>query len=91
MEYFQAMVFVLCNNLRIMGLTHINSPKFHLAIVKSNNADISKLQIFAPSNSPNTDGIDLLFSTNIKIRNCRIGTGKIQLFSVKLFSIGILY
>ncbi|XP_047961676.1 probable polygalacturonase At3g15720 [Salvia hispanica] len=69
------MLFVLCNNLRITGLTHINSPKFHLAIVKSNNAEISKLRMSAPSNSPNTDGIDLLSSTNINIRNCRMETG----------------
>ncbi|XP_047961675.1 probable polygalacturonase At3g15720 [Salvia hispanica] len=70
-----AMVFSLCNNLRISGLTHINSPKFHLAIVRSDNAQISKLRIIAPSNSPNTDGIDLLSSTNINIRNCTMQTG----------------
>ncbi|KAL1551401.1 galacturonan 1,4-alpha-galacturonidase [Salvia divinorum] len=70
-----AMIFVLCNNLQIMGLTHINSPRFHLAITNTTNAEISKLHMIAPSNSPNTDGIDLLFSTNINIRNCTMETG----------------
>lgn len=44
-------------------------------IVRCNHASISKLNILAPEDSPNTDGIDVAHSTDVKIQNCNIGTG----------------
>ncbi|KAL0547490.1 hypothetical protein IC582_017426 [Cucumis melo] len=64
-----------CDGLQLSGLTHINSPKSHMHIVRCNQASISKLNIVAPEDSPNTDGIDVAYSTNVKIHNCNIGTG----------------
>ncbi|KAG8379848.1 hypothetical protein BUALT_Bualt07G0132100 [Buddleja alternifolia] len=40
-----------------------------------NGATISDLQMFAPSESPNTDGIDISSSTNLHIYNSLIATG----------------
>ncbi|KAL8458032.1 hypothetical protein ACS0TY_035782 [Phlomoides rotata] len=70
-----AMLFSHCNNLQISGLKHINSPKFHVSISDCNNANITKLHMIAPSDSPNTDGIDILSSTNLRIQNCTMETG----------------
>ncbi|KAH6756644.1 hypothetical protein C2S53_001765, partial [Perilla frutescens var. hirtella] len=70
-----AMLFANCNNLEIMGLRHVNSQKFHVSISNSSNATLSKLHMIAPSNSPNTDGIDIGSSTNITIQNCTMETG----------------
>ncbi|KAG6581921.1 putative polygalacturonase, partial [Cucurbita argyrosperma subsp. sororia] len=64
-----------CDNLRLSGLTHINSPKSHMHIVRCNHAFISQLNILAPEDSPNTDGIDVAYSTDVKIQNCSIATG----------------
>ncbi|XP_038882288.1 probable polygalacturonase At3g15720 [Benincasa hispida] len=70
-----ALAFHDCDGLHLSGLTHINSPKSHMHIVRCNHASISKLNIMAPEDSPNTDGIDVSYSTDVKIHNCNIGTG----------------
>ncbi|KAA8540480.1 hypothetical protein F0562_024601 [Nyssa sinensis] len=70
-----ALSFNRCNGLRLSGLTHINSPRSHITITKSNGAIISNLRIIAPETSPNTDGIDISSSSQVQIRNCIIGTG----------------
>ncbi|KAL3631801.1 hypothetical protein CASFOL_024785 [Castilleja foliolosa] len=70
-----ALLFSSCNHLEISGLKHINSQKFHLSMKKCDNANISKLQMIAPSTSPNTDGIDVGDSTNVTITNCIMETG----------------
>ncbi|XP_031739947.1 probable polygalacturonase At3g15720 [Cucumis sativus] len=64
-----------CDGLHLSGLTHSNSPQSHMHIVRCNHASISKLNIVAPENSPNTDGIDVAHSSHVKIHNCNIGTG----------------
>ncbi|KAL6140646.1 hypothetical protein ACLB2K_058944 [Fragaria x ananassa] len=40
-----------------------------------NYANVSYLQIRAPEDSPNTDGIDISMSSNVNIHDCNIGTG----------------
>ncbi|KVH93030.1 Glycoside hydrolase, family 28 [Cynara cardunculus var. scolymus] len=64
-----------CNSLRLNGLTHVNSPRVHVTITACNNVIISNLRIIAPETSPNTDGINIASSTNVKIRDSIIGTG----------------
>ncbi|XP_022851448.1 probable polygalacturonase At3g15720, partial [Olea europaea var. sylvestris] len=70
-----AMRFFNCNNLYVSGLKHINSQKNHVSINGCNGVTIEKLHIIAPERSPNTDGIDISFSTSIQIHNCTIKTG----------------
>ncbi|EOA18998.1 hypothetical protein CARUB_v10007643mg [Capsella rubella] len=64
-----------CDNLRINGITSIDSAKNHLSINKCNTVAISKINLFAPETSPNTDGIDISDSTNINIFDSTIQTG----------------
>ncbi|GLT71722.1 hypothetical protein SLA2020_437200 [Shorea laevis] len=60
---------------QVKGLRHTNSQRNHITISGCNGAKISNLHISAPSDSPNTDGIDIASSTNIRISNSFIGTG----------------
>ncbi|OMO90836.1 Glycoside hydrolase, family 28 [Corchorus olitorius] len=64
-----------CNNLKLDGLTHLNSQMNHIGVYHSNGVSISNLHIYAPGDSPNTDAIDISGSTQVFISNCFIGTG----------------
>ncbi|XP_052185176.1 probable polygalacturonase At3g15720 [Diospyros lotus] len=70
-----ALQFVNCDNLQLSGLTHINSPRNHISVVGCNGSTFSNLHITAPGDSPNTDGIDISKSSNLKIYDCIIATG----------------
>nr|GEW44038.1 probable polygalacturonase At3g15720 [Tanacetum cinerariifolium] len=67
--------FYLCKNLRVNGTRHINSPFLHISINNCEDVDIGHLQIIAPADSPNTDGIDVSGSSRINIHDCDIQTG----------------
>ncbi|KAM1527177.1 hypothetical protein ACFXTI_016374 [Malus domestica] len=71
----KALQFHNCQNLKLSGLTFLNSPQAHIGINSCDNADVSDLNIHAPEDSPNTDGIDISSSTHVTIRNSFIGTG----------------
>ncbi|KAJ0744277.1 putative endo-polygalacturonase [Helianthus annuus] len=68
-------MFKRCNDLRLNGLTHVNSPRVHITITTCNNVIVSNLHIIAPETSPNTDGINVASSTNVNIRDSFIETG----------------
>ncbi|XP_010468193.1 PREDICTED: probable polygalacturonase At3g15720 [Camelina sativa] len=70
-----ALKFKSCNNLRLSGLTHVDSPMAHIHINDCNYVTISSLRINAPESSPNTDGIDVGGSSNVVIQDCLIATG----------------
>ncbi|KFK36655.1 hypothetical protein AALP_AA4G152900 [Arabis alpina] len=67
--------FERCDNLSIIGITSLNSPKNHISISQSNNVYISRIKLFAPEDSPNTDGIDISRSSVVNIVDTMIGTG----------------
>ena len=69
------MKFKSCNNLRLSGLTHVDSVMAHIHINGCNDVTISNLRINAPESSPNTDGIDIAVSSNVIIQDCVIATG----------------
>ncbi|KAI5332555.1 hypothetical protein L3X38_022684 [Prunus dulcis] len=70
-----ALHFHGCDNLKLSGLTHLNSARAHIAISGCNNVYVSHLTITAPEDSPNTDGIDISNSRNVFIQHSAIGTG----------------
>ncbi|XP_027151919.1 exopolygalacturonase-like [Coffea eugenioides] len=67
--------FDFIRNSKIQYLSSINSKKVHINLFACNNIDISYVRVSAPENSPNTDGIHIGASTNIKISRVSIGTG----------------
>jgi len=64
-----------CANVLIQGVTLKDSPQFHLVPQRCHDVTIENVQITAPANSPNTDGIDPTSSREVLIRHCVIDVG----------------
>ncbi|KAL8491693.1 hypothetical protein ACS0TY_023336 [Phlomoides rotata] len=62
-------------NIRINGLSSINSQMFHILVNGCKNVNLMNMKISAPGNSPNTDGIHVQQSSGVTIMNSHIGTG----------------
>ncbi|KAF0935364.1 hypothetical protein E2562_032055 [Oryza meyeriana var. granulata] len=71
----QSLVLDFVTNATIRGVTLLNSKFFHLNIFQCKNVLIEKVNITAPGNSPNTDGIHIGDSSNITISATTIATG----------------
>ncbi|KAJ4966879.1 hypothetical protein NE237_018728 [Protea cynaroides] len=56
-------------------ITSMNSKAFHIIIMDSTNFIFNNVTILAPEHSPNTDGVHIGDSDDIRIINSRIGTG----------------
>lgn len=63
------------NNSVVTGINSLNSKGFHILLVFCQNFTASNLNITAPDESPNTDGIHLSLSSLVNITNSKIGTG----------------
>jgi len=59
----------------VRGISVVNSKSFQLTIFGSNNVRVHRIKILAPEDAPNTDGIHIGNSTNVRITNSEIGTG----------------
>ncbi|KAE8690484.1 hypothetical protein F3Y22_tig00110895pilonHSYRG00562 [Hibiscus syriacus] len=59
----------------INGIQSVNAKGFHMMISICNNLWIDDVNITAPAESPNTDGIHMSKTNMLKITNSRIGTG----------------
>ncbi|HYX42635.1 MAG TPA: glycosyl hydrolase family 28 protein, partial [Pyrinomonadaceae bacterium] len=68
-------LLVGCNRVLIQGVTLKDSPQFHLVPNGCHDVTIEDVEISAPANSPNTDGIDPTGSRNVLIRHCTIDVG----------------
>ncbi|RPJ08836.1 MAG: glycoside hydrolase family 28 protein [Spirochaetaceae bacterium] len=62
-------------NVLFDGITLKNSMSFHLVTKRSSDITINNIQIDAPVDSPNTDGIDPMSTRNVLITNCTISCG----------------
>ncbi|KAF9612979.1 hypothetical protein IFM89_004782 [Coptis chinensis] len=71
----RSLKFSNCEDVKIEGLTSINSQKFHIVIYDSHNVKMHGVTIRASSDSPNTDGIHVESSTDVTINRADIGTG----------------
>ncbi|XP_062115189.1 polygalacturonase-like [Humulus lupulus] len=63
------------NNIKIAGVTSLNSQMFHIVINGCNDVKIQGVKVTASGNSPNTDGIHVQQSSAVSILNSKIGTG----------------
>ncbi|XP_038698910.1 polygalacturonase-like [Tripterygium wilfordii] len=70
-----AMTFVGCKNLIVANLWFKNAQKMHVTFQDSMNVKVLNLLVTAPGNSPNTDGIHVTNTHNIRIKSCDIRTG----------------
>ncbi|GAV66016.1 Glyco_hydro_28 domain-containing protein, partial [Cephalotus follicularis] len=70
-----ALQFVYCNHLIVDGLKSINSQRNHISVTECTYASFSHLQLTAPADSTNTDGIDITQTSYLNISDSFIGTG----------------
>lgn len=70
-----SMGFNFVKNSNISNLRMINSKGVHLKVFRSQKVLISAVKITAPGNSPNTDGICISDSQDIKVHDCNIACG----------------
>ncbi|KVH93015.1 hypothetical protein Ccrd_004932 [Cynara cardunculus var. scolymus] len=70
-----AITFHRCNNLVVKNLMIINGQQMHIAFTTCDGVAVSRLGVFAPSGSPNTDGIHISASTNVEVKDSTVGTG----------------
>lgn len=73
--FLQNMAFNFVRKSRINGLISLNSKSEHLNLFCVDYFNISHINLTAPGNSPNTDGIKIGMSSNVKIRDSHIGSG----------------
>ncbi|KAF5206051.1 Polygalacturonase [Thalictrum thalictroides] len=74
-EYPHSIRFRKVSNATISNISLLNSKCFHISFLDSSNVLMSGINITAPGNSRNTDGIHLSRSSDIKITSSRIGVG----------------
>ncbi|KHM98845.1 Putative polygalacturonase, partial [Glycine soja] len=65
-----------CNNLQLTGIRHLNSARNHISINNSNHNHIFNVNITAPLDSPNINGIDVSQSSYTLIQHSTIAIGK---------------
>ncbi|XP_044500305.1 polygalacturonase-like [Mangifera indica] len=63
------------NNIRINGVMSLNSQMFHIVINGCQNVLVEGVKVIAAGDSPNTDGVHVQLSRNVKISSSSIKTG----------------
>lgn len=63
------------NNSTVENVNLVNSKGFHVKVHGTSNFTIRNLNITAPGDSPNTDGIHISGNQYLNITDCTIGTG----------------
>ncbi|RWW80911.1 hypothetical protein BHE74_00010731 [Ensete ventricosum] len=74
-SWLQSLTFVNSKNIAVDGLTSIDSKLFHIVVLRCQNVKLSRVNIVASGNSPNTDGIHVQMSTGVDILQANIRTG----------------
>ncbi|KAI3716279.1 hypothetical protein L6452_23507 [Arctium lappa] len=70
-----AITFHRCNNLVVKNLMIVNGQQMQIAFTTCDGVAVSRLGVFAPAGSPNTDGIHISASTNVEVKDSTIRTG----------------
>ncbi|XP_002463688.2 polygalacturonase [Sorghum bicolor] len=70
-----ALSFHHCTNLRVDNLKIMNGQQMHMSVEDCTDVVLARLSITAPARSPNTDGIHITRSKNVRVTNCKIKTG----------------
>lgn len=83
----QAVRFFMSSILSVIGLKVKNSPQFHFRFDNCQNVYIESLNIKAPALSPNTDGIHIENTNNVKLYNSVISNGNYTTEASNLLSI----
>ncbi|KAJ4967375.1 hypothetical protein NE237_019224 [Protea cynaroides] len=74
-QYPSNLRFDFLNHTFVQDITSLNSKNFHMTVFQCHGMNMRNLKIWAPGNSPNTDGIHIGNSDFIDITQSEIGTG----------------
>lgn len=72
----QAIRFVQCNDIWVKDLHVVDSAQTHILILNCQRVNLANLNIAAPGDSPNTDGIHIQNAQHVLIENSAIASGK---------------
>lgn len=64
-----------CRNLRVRDLTVRDTPMFLMAVKDCDDVVIDGVTLTAPDDSPNTDGLQIIDSSDVRVSNCNIAVG----------------
>ncbi|CAI9108299.1 OLC1v1007869C1 [Oldenlandia corymbosa var. corymbosa] len=67
--------FSKSNNIAISGLISLNSQLYHIVFNGCNNVKLQSVKTLAAGDSPNTDGIHVQISSDVKILKSKLSTG----------------
>jgi polygalacturonase len=67
--------FYQCQHVTITGVTLQNAPMWNQALRFSSDITESGVTVKAPASSPNTDGVDVVGSTNVTLSDLNISVG----------------
>ncbi|KAL6873363.1 hypothetical protein ACP4OV_013445 [Aristida adscensionis] len=62
-------------NATVTGVTSLDSKSFHVTVAGSHGVRISRVSIRAPRDSPNTDGVHIQGSSDVRVTDSDVGTG----------------
>ncbi len=64
-----------CSNVKIRDVTVRDTPMFLMGIMDCDNVVVDGVTLTAPELSPNTDGLQIIDSNDVRISNCLISVG----------------
>ncbi|KAF2589522.1 hypothetical protein F2Q70_00041061 [Brassica cretica] len=73
-----ALTFYNLKNLNVKNLRVRNAQQIQISVEKCNNVNIKNVEITAPDDSPNTDGIHITNTQSIRVSNSHIGTAYVS-------------
>lgn len=78
LHFLQTIRFFMSSNLRVEGLRIKNSPQFHFRFDNCQGVHVESLFIKSPSLSPNTDGIHIENTSDVRIYNSVVYNGNFK-------------
>jgi hypothetical protein len=64
-----------CRNVKVRDITVRDTPMFLMGIMDCNNVVVDGVTLTAPADSPNTDGLQIIDSSDVRVSNCLISVG----------------
>jgi polygalacturonase len=64
-----------CSNVRVRDITIRDTPMFLMAVRQCDNVVLDGFTLEAPLDSHNTDGLQIIDSSDVRVTNCRISVG----------------
>lgn len=64
-----------CNNVKIRDVSIRDTPMYLMGVMDCDNVVVDGVSLTAPADSPNTDGLQVIDSHDVRISNCLISVG----------------